>query len=202
MCEYDVNKHVEWVNEDIINGIEGAYNNGSILGAVKQIYSGMDYMARMKSNKAPKNIKAKQFTAWVEEYISFVPYISVSGMELWSSRNAAIHMHSLMTSKNNSIYTISIIGGPEVINAVCDIDGIGSKGYKFIHIESLISAFYEGANRFLQEVQSDPNKRRDFSKRMESYIAMRVDFDENHDIVQWLKRNKLKRGNLLVPPFV
>lgn len=165
------------INDQIKRGIRFCIENDLYLPALAIIYSGIDTLAYlgMPANKVEND--RHDFIEWVEKYIH-LPGPKITGEELYSARCGVLHTTGISSRKTRDgsarmiAYQYGNLPDTSPNRAKSEV----SDTMVIIAIETLARCFFEGTDRFLIDVVSDPDRVDAFEHRLHHDIFNRTPY--------------------------
>ncbi len=124
-------------------------------------YSGMDTMAFLNMPASKTDVMRSDFIAWAEKYMKLSGADPPTGADLYGSRCSMLHggAPSRFTREGRGRPVLHFAG----------VRGLGEqeRAPLTISVEALITAFFEGADRFLLDLSRDSTKAEIANRRLE-----------------------------------
>lgn len=158
------------IQEGIKADIEFNLSHGRYRAAIILIFSGIDTMAHLAMPTGQDQATRSDFIRWADRYIKFPCKEQVTGEELYGFRCGMLHAYGPESSlsRQGKVRTIGFCDHcvPEIrFNPSIDSTLVG------ISLRGLKNAVFEGINRFLIEVFSNPARAAVVSKRLEEMVG-------------------------------
>jgi hypothetical protein len=143
-------------------------DGGHHLQALMLTYVGIDQMAWLSI--AEDESSAKDFKAWVDNYMLSKNPMKCTSDELWGARNGLLHMGTAEAKahKNPNIRKIYYTFGPAQCVRNESLDGI------FIRSEDLIEGFLTGVLWFMNGLAADPAQLATALLKMDKMLSLKV----------------------------
>jgi len=180
------------VEQQIKPGIRVCLREECFGSALILIYSGIDSMAFLSMPAGQDNVRASDFIAWCNRYISFCRSGQVTGEEFYSARCGFVHTYTIdsnLTRKGRcrhigyyfDLNYPPVVSVPSVTN-----------DFLLVNIRDLAEAFFEGMSKSLVALFSNPRLAKVAESRLER--AFKVIAAEQ------MKRPTVDRGTPLSEP--
>lgn len=136
--------------QKITGAIDCLVEKGFVEAALMLTYAGIDQLAWL-SVSTPES-SGKDFKTWVEKYLNPLLRLGCTADDLWAARNGLVHMaaaesRDFYKSKAKRIYYVSG-------NIICTENK--SQDTIIINSTALITVFFEGALKFIVDLENDP----------------------------------------------
>ncbi len=156
---------------EMVKAIELCISNKFIISALKLTYAAIDNLAYLGTNR--QTVKKPEFIKWVKSFLLSGSKLSCTAEELYAERCGLLHQntgatHNLSSGMKNIYYTI---GDSEPEKGIEYVDESRRDQCKFISIESLKNALYQGILKYLQEVSKDTSLKERLLERAQKYFA-------------------------------
>lgn len=168
----------------IKGGIRVCFEHKHFSSAVKLIYAGMDTMAYLSLPPERITVKSSHFVKWAETYVRFPGAMQLSGQDLYAARNSALHTHSAHISKHDKDRRRSIEYADNMEPPI-RISPNSSPPLLLVSIRHLMTAFFDGVDRFLIDAYNDPVKAAAIEKRFAETFHYYVADPETGDFVSY-----------------
>lgn len=145
------------VYNSIKRGIRVAIDNQCYGSAVILILSGIDTMAYLGMPPGHEDVTSKDFVKWAEKYITFPCDQKLTGLDLYGARCGMLHAYSTSSrlQRQGKCRHVGYMDRsvPEIrYNPAIDKDLV------LVSVEALARSFFEGVDKFLVDLYSDPVK--------------------------------------------
>jgi len=156
---------------EMVKAIELCISNRFFISALKLTYAAIDNLAYLGTNR--QTVKKPEFIEWVNSFLLPDSNLSCTAEELYAERCGLLHQntaatHNLSSGMKNIYYTSSDSQPEKGLNHV---DESRRDRCRFVSIDSLKSALYQGILRYLQEVSKAPSLKEILLERAQKYFA-------------------------------
>lgn len=125
--------------------------------AVKLIYSGIDTMAFLGMPAKQLDVTRDDFVTWVERYIQFSSGEQLTGLDVYGARCSMLHTHSIY-SRLYREGKCRLIGYADKMDPPVAFNPQVTEKLVVVSIPALAKAFFEGVDKSLIDLFSDPEK--------------------------------------------
>lgn len=158
-------------------GIQVALDNDCLDSAVILILAGMDSMAYLNMPDDQEDVTRKDFVEWAERYIKFPCVEQLTGMDLYGARCAMLHSFGLVSRLSRS-GECRIIGYMDTSVPEVRYNPLVNKEMVMVSVPALAKAFFDGIDRFLVDLFSNPQKAVIAEERLQWFIQ-KIDCKQN-----------------------
>jgi hypothetical protein len=137
-------------------------DNRRNLPALILIYTGIDICSWLNRPVNKQDVTRDDFIFWTDTYLSPVEKVKCTAIDLYAARCSLVHSYtavSHLTRGNKAKQAVYAWGnkGTQPLQALFDIST--SPNFVVIHIDALFSAFKNGVERFLFDIEQDASLR-------------------------------------------
>jgi hypothetical protein len=130
-------------------------DNDCFPAAVTLIYSGIDAMAFLSLPAEQTDVRGEDFVRWADRYIHFPCQAQIAGLDLYGARCSVVHTHGIRSKLSRQRKCKMIGYADHMIPEVRYAPEI-SADLVMVSIQGLADAYFNGVDRFLIDVFSDP----------------------------------------------
>ncbi len=156
---------------EIIKAIDLCISTKFYTSALKLIYAAIDNLAYLMTNH--QTVKKPDFIRWVDSFLLPLSGLNCTAKELYAARCGLLHQNTGATSNLSfdikRIFYIYGTGEPE--KGLQHVDESRRDQCRFININFLNNALYNGMLAFLEAVSKNPSLKEGLLKRCQEYFA-------------------------------
>ncbi|MDD2672502.1 MAG: SEC-C metal-binding domain-containing protein [Candidatus Omnitrophica bacterium] len=156
---------------EIVKAIELCIANKFYVSVLKLTYVAIDNLAYLGTNR--QTVKKPEFISWTNSFLLPNSKLSCTAEEMYAERCGLLHQNTAATQNLSSgmknVYYTSGDSQPE--KGIDHVDESRRDQCKFVNIESLKDALYQGILKFLQEISKDTNLKERLLERAQKYFA-------------------------------
>lgn len=151
------------------------------------LYSGMDILGWLQYGDSLRS--GQRFCNWVESYMLPLPNSSCNSTDLYGARCGLVHTFtpdSDLSKKGKARKILYAWGTSEIHDLNEMIDLANMNEYVPVKIEILITAFRNGVESFLSDLEKIPEKAQAVYARSASFFTTMSE-EEKKDLLNWAK---------------
>jgi len=145
--------------------------NGYFFAALAMTYSGIDAMAYLGIPASKHEVKSPDFIAWCDQYLDFSCPNQPNGVEWWGARCGVLHTHSGTSSRSRS-GQVRLIHYADRCEPPIMSDPDNDRGLVIVSIHHLVSAFFDGIDRYLVQLFADQEKALVAEERLQNMLVV------------------------------
>jgi len=156
---------------EMVKAIELCVSNKFFISALKLTYAAIDNLAYLGTSR--QMVEKPEFIKWVNSFLLPNSNLSCTAEELYAERCGLLHQntaatHNLSSGMKNIYYTC---GDSQPEEGSDHVEESRRDQCRFISIDSLRGAVYEGILKYLQEVSKNPFLKERMLERVQKYFA-------------------------------
>lgn len=156
---------------EMVKAIELCISNKFFISALKLTYAAIDNLAYLGTNR--QTVNKTEFIKWANSFLLPDSNLSCTAEELYAERCGLLHQntgatHNLSSGMKNIRYAS---GASQAEKGLNHVDESKRDRCRFVSIDSLKSALYQGMLRYLQEVSKNPSLKERLLERAQKYFV-------------------------------
>ena len=149
---------VNVVHGGIKRDIRLLLDQDALRGALLLTLAGIDTMGYLAMEDRQENPTRRSFVAWADRYVRFACAETITAMELYAARCAALHNYGTESSLSRTGKCRQILWMSEAQPEI-RYNAMKQPGFVVVSIPALAQAFFDGIDRFLVDTYSDPKRK-------------------------------------------
>jgi hypothetical protein len=137
---------------------------GHTLPALIVLYTAVDIFGSLLRPETEPDTAGKYFKKWVDDYVLGHSQVASTAQDLWGARCGLLHTHTASSrlSREGAAREFHYYHGSPPPGMEQVLRSLEHKGKLFVDIAALNRAFSDGAHRFLEDIDRNP----DLAKRV------------------------------------
>jgi len=172
MNDFSKDPVVNAIYQGINRGIRIAIDNQCYGSAVILILSAIDSMAYLGMPPGQEDVTRDDFVKWADKYIKLPCDQQLTGLDLYGARCGMLHAYSTTSRLQRQGKCRHVTYADRAIPQII-YDPEVSPDLVIVSVEALAQAFFEGVNKFVVDLYSDPQKARLADERFQGVVLVR-----------------------------